>query len=194
MYDSIECKCWLPMSDDPKGYTGSFGFQTKDFDCALDLYIIDKNEKLYIERRETEWIERNPEAKNFLDKAGYAKTKKVWIEPLDLTCTIQFYDYFESDYTDYDYWIEYKAEFVRGKLIDMKLFNFEATSNLKRKKKNEEFQNKMRQHNEFIKTRKYKYLIRPYNKSIKFIFKKLYKILNHASINIWRIENLFLIK
>ncbi len=40
MYDSIECKCFLPMPDEPKGYTGSHGFQTKDFDCSLDIYII----------------------------------------------------------------------------------------------------------------------------------------------------------
>ncbi len=48
MYDSIECKCWLPMPDEPKGYTGSHGFQTKDFDCALDIYIIDENGKMHV--------------------------------------------------------------------------------------------------------------------------------------------------
>ena len=35
MYDSIICKYPLPMPEDPKGYTGSREFQSKDLDCAL---------------------------------------------------------------------------------------------------------------------------------------------------------------
>ena len=66
MYDSIDCQYPLPMPDDPKGYTGSFGFQTQDFECALDIYIIDKDGQLFLEQRETEWVEGDPNGKNFL--------------------------------------------------------------------------------------------------------------------------------
>ena len=48
MFDTILCKVSLPMPDDPKGYSGSSSFQTKDFDCALDNYIIDENNNLLI--------------------------------------------------------------------------------------------------------------------------------------------------
>ena len=70
MYDSINCEYPLPMPEDPKGYTGAFGFQTKDFDCALDIYIINKEGQLLVERRETEWVEGNPSGKTFWEKAG----------------------------------------------------------------------------------------------------------------------------
>ena len=83
MYDSIDCHYSLPMPEDPKGYTGSYGFQTKDFDCGLDLYVIDKDGRLSIERRETEWIEGDPNGKSFLDKMGHVKTIKTWLAQLN---------------------------------------------------------------------------------------------------------------
>ena len=143
MYDSIDCHYSLPMPEDPKGYTGSYGFQTKDFDCGLDLYVIDKDGRLFIERRETEWIEGDTNSKNFLDKLGHIKTVKTWLEALDHTCTIEFHDYITSDNTDYDYWIQYKATFIRGQISDVKLTNFEATSNSKRKILMSNIQNKV---------------------------------------------------
>jgi hypothetical protein len=163
MYDSIDCKYELPMPDDPKGYTGSHGFQTKDFECALDVYIIDKDGQLFIERRETEWVEGNPKAQSLLEKFGYAKTIKTWLEPLNRTCTVQFYDHIDSNKTDYDYWIVYEAFFVNGRINCIELINFEAVENSERKKKDKEFQNKLRRWAEFTKTRRYKYLFNPYN-------------------------------
>jgi hypothetical protein len=182
------------MPDDPKGYTGSFGFQTKDFDCALQIYIIDKDGQLSIERREVEWIEGDEKAKNFLDKVGYPKTTKTWLEPLNYTGVIQFYDYLNSNNTDYDYWIQYEAKFIDGKSENIKLINFEANSNFKRKERDAKFEIELKKQRELCKTFRYKYLIKPYNESIKFLFRKLFKILNHANINIWQIENKFIIK
>ena len=194
MYDNIECKCFLPMPDEPKGYTGSHGFQTKDLDCALDIYIIDKDGQLLLEQRETEWVEGNPSGKNFLEKSGYAKTVKTWLEPLNNTCTVQFYDYFSSNNTDYDYWIVYDAVFINGKVTDIKLNTFEATANSERKQKDIEFQNKLREWDEFRKTRRYKYLLSPYNKILKFIFDKLHKVLSFLSSRVWRVHNFLMIK
>jgi len=194
MYNSVDCQYPLPMPDDPKGYTGSFGFQTKDFECALDIYIIDKDGQLLLEQRETEWVEGNPSGKNFLEKSGYAKTVKTWLEPLNNTCTVQFYDYFSSNNTDYDYWIVYDAVFINGKVTDIKLTTFEATANSERKKKDIEFQNKLREWDEFRKTRRYKYLLSPYNKILKFIFDKLHKVLSFLSSRVWRVHNFLSIK
>ena len=194
MYDSIECKCWLPMPDEPKGYCGSHGFQTKDLDCTLDIYIIDENGQLFIERRETEWIEGDPNGEKFFEKMGYAKTVKTWLEPLNRTCTVQFYDYFSSNNTDYDYWIVYDAVFINGKVNEIKLTTFEATPNSDRKKKDIEFQNKLREWDEFRKTRRYKYLLNPYNKTIKFICNCFYKSLNYLSSKVWLVRNFLMIK
>jgi len=194
MYNSVDCHYPLPMPEDPKGYTGSHGFQTKDFECALDVYIIDKDGQLLLEQRETEWVEGNPSGKNFLEKSGYAKTVKTWLEPLNNTCTVQFYDYFSSNNTDYDYWIVYDAVFINGKVTDIKLNTFEATANSERKQKDIEFQNKLREWDEFRKTRRYKYLLSPYNKILKFIFDKLHKVLSFLSSRVWRVHNFLRIK
>jgi hypothetical protein len=182
------------MPDEPKGYTGSHGFQTKDLDCALDIYIIDKDGQLFLEQRETEWVEGNPNGKNFLEKSGYAKTVKTWLEPLNNTCTVQFYDYFSSNNTDYDYWIVYDAVFINGKMTEIKLTTFEAIANSERKQKDIEFQNKLREWDEFRKTRRYKYLLSPYNKALKFIFDKLHKGLSFLSSRVWRVHNFLMIK
>ena len=194
MYDSIDCQYPLPMPDDPKGYTGSFGFQTKDFDCALDIYIIDKDGQLFLEQREMEWVEGNPNGKGFLEKSGYAKTVKTWLEPLNNTCTVEFYDYSHSNNTDYDYWIMYEAVFVSGKITECKLVTFEATPNAERKKKDIEFNNRLRQWAEFTKTRRYRYLLNPYNKCLKFICDKVYKALCFLSSRVWRVHNFLSIK
>ena len=194
MYDSIECQYKLPMPDDPKGYTGSYGFQTKDFDCALDIYIIDENGQLFLEQRETEWVGGDPNGKSFLEKSGHLRTIKTWLEPLSDTRAVQFYDYIDSNNTDYDYWIMYDAVFTEGKITDVKLTTFEARPNSERKKKDIEFHKKMREWDEFRKTRRYKYLLNPYNKILKFICDNLYNFFYSSSSRVRRIHNFLMIK
>lgn len=189
MYDTIICKYPLPMPDEPKGYSGSHDFQTKDLDLALALYIIDENGQLSIERREGEWVEGNKNSTSLLEKLGYFKTTKKWLEQLNSTITIVFYDYQQSDNTDHDYFIEYEAVFVGGKITSVKLIKFEATDNAERKKKDIEFNEQMKKHHEFIKTWKYKYFVKPYNKTISFIFRKMSKTAYDLSYILNRIEN-----
>ena len=189
MYDSIDCHYSLPMPEDPKGYTGSYGFQTKDFDCGLDLYVIDKDGRLSIERRETEWIEGDPNGKSFLDKMGHVKTIKTWLEALNNTCTIEFHDYITSDNTDYDYWIQYKATFIRGQISDVILTNFEATSNSSRKKSDEEFKIKLGQRRDFVETWRYKYIYHPYNTVLRAVVRRTTTWLGRASSLIFKLES-----
>ena len=189
MYDSIDCQYSLPMPEDPKGYAGSYGLQTKDFECALDIYIIDKDGQLSIECRDTEWVQGNPNGKSFLEKSGYLKTKKTWLEPLKDTCTIQFYDYCHSNNTDYDYWIQYVATFVGGKLTDIKLLNFEATSNTERKKSDKEFFLRLEQRREFTQTWRYKYIYGPYNTVVRAVVRGSTKCLTKLNSLIQKLES-----
>ena len=189
MYNSVDCQYPLPMPEDPKGYTGSHGFQTKDFECALDVYIIDKDGQLFLEQREMEWVHGNPSGKNFLEKSGYAKTVKTWLEPLTNTCTIQFYDFIDSNKTDYDYFITYEAVFINGKMSSVKITNFEANDNSERKRKDIEFNKKLEEHHKFINTWKYKYFAKPYNRTISFVFRKISKISQNLSRLLNKIEN-----
>lgn len=176
MYDSIVCEYPLPMPDDPKGYTGSNDFQTKDFDQSLATYTIDETGQLFIHRFEGEWEPGNKDSDSFIGKLGYFKTTKTWQEQLNTTTTIVFYDYIHSENTDYDYFIEYEAVFVVGKITSVKLTEFTATHNADRKKKDEEYEIRLQENRKFIKTYRYKYFVRPYNKTISFIFRQLGKI------------------
>lgn len=176
MYDTIICEYPLPMPDDPKGYTGSEDFQTKDFDQSLATYTIDVNGQLFILRFEGEWEPGNKDSDSFIGKLGYFKTTKTWQEQLNTTSTIVFYDYIHSENTDYDYFIGYEAVFVVGKITSVKLTEFTATHNAERKKKDEEYEIRLQEHREFIKTYRYKYFVRPYNRTISFIFRQLGKI------------------
>jgi len=193
MYDSIECEYPLPMPEDPKGYTGSYGFQTKDFENSLDIYIIDKDGQLSIERRDTEWVGGNPNGKSFLEKSGYLKTKKTWLETVNRTCTIQFYDYLSSNKTDYDYWIVYNAVFIEGKITDVKLTTFEARPNSERKEKDEAFKMKLNLRHEFVQTWRYKYIYKPYNTIIKAVVRGSTKCLTKLKMLIFKLESKMLI-
>lgn len=188
MYDTIICKYPLPMPDDPKGYTGSDNFQTKDLDLALTTYSINENGQLFIHRFEGEWEPGNKDSDSFIGKLGYYKTIKTWLEESNATITVVFYDYQHSQNTDYDYFIEYETIFVNGKITSAKLIKFEANNNAERKKRDIEFEEKLKRHHEFIKTWKYKYFVKPYNRTISYIFRKSSKAFYNLSYILNRIE------
>ena len=188
MYDTIICEYPLPMPDDPKGYTGSHDFQTKDLDLALSSYDIDENGQLFIHRYEGEWIEGNKNSESLFERMSHFKTTKRWLEELNITTTIVFYDYQHSQNTDYDYFIEYEAVFIDGKMTSIKLIKFEAKDNAERKKMDIEFDGKLKRHHEFINTWKYKYFVKPYNRTISYIFRKSSKAFYNLSYILNRIE------
>ena len=193
MFDTVICKYPLPMPSDPKGYSGSEDFQTKHLDCGLDTYEIAANGQLSVHKREGKYIEGDKEAKGLFDKIGRYEITKTWVEPVYDTLTMEMYDYEQSDKSEYDYFIQYEAVFIDGIVDEIKLIGFEATDNAERKKKDEEFDKKLKEWYEFTKTRKYKYFVGPYNKSIKFIFRKISKILSFLSSKVWILESKFLI-
>jgi hypothetical protein len=194
MYDTIICEYPLPMPNDPKGYSGSKDFQTKDLDSALDLYEIDKNGQLFLQRSEGEWVEGDKNATTFSGKMGYFKTTKRWKEELALTATINFYDYQHSQNTNYDYFIEYKAVFIDGKISSVEIIDFEARDNAERKKKDLEFDKKLKDWYEFTKTRRYKYILRPYASFIRFVFRNIRNFLTFLQSKLYFVEKFFLIK
>ena len=184
LYDTVECKYPLPMPDKPQGYLGSTYFQTKDLDCCLGHYEIQEDGSLWIEKRETEFIKGDEKSKNLLDKIGKIVTKKVWIEPDYFHGTIEMYDYRDYDNNkDFDYFICYEIQFDKGTIKNIRLLNFEAAPNQKRKEKDKIFNEKLRKDYEFRQTKKYKYIYAPYNKAVRYIFRKVYNISN----KIWNI-------
>jgi hypothetical protein len=188
MFDTIVCKYSLPMPEDPKGYMGLPNFQTKDFECGLQEYTIQEDGSLWIEKRKTEYVPGNPNAKSFLDRMGHMKTLESWLEPHKITQTIHMYDYQQNRDGDYDYSIEYQATFVEGTVTNIKLVDFEAIDNKERKQKDKEHFEQMRLRIQFEQKFYYKYFLKYYNKSLSFVCYYIYKMANVVSTNIWDIE------
>lgn len=95
----------IHLPDELKGLND--GWQTKSLNCELDIIIIDNNGDLYIEEK------------------TYTKTKTESYLPienkkLNYSGDIIFYDFIFSDY-----WIEFKATFLNGKLIRIDELNKE---------------------------------------------------------------------
>lgn len=194
MYDTIFCKYPLPMPDDPKGYTSSYDFQTKDLDLALELYSIDENGQLFLHLSEGEWVEGNKDSESLIGRLGYFKTTRKWLEEKIITATVTFYDYQQSNNTDYDYFIEYEAIFVDGKITSVKLIKFEANDNADRKKRDVEFKEQLKEWQDFSQSKRYKYFFKPYSSAIRFICKNIGKILDFSRRNLYKVEKFLLFK
>lgn len=190
MYDSIVCKYPLPMPEDPKGYTGSREFQSKDLDCALSCYEIREDGSIWEEERETEYVPGNDKGKSFWDKIGHLKTIKTWYEPRCLNDFINIYDYQQNNDGNYDYDIEYRIRFENGKIVEVKLVDFEAIDNTNRKKQHEENEQTWRKWIEYKKTYRYKYFMRPYLFVTRKIFYYLHSTLQTLDRWVFKIERI----
>ncbi len=73
-------------------------------------------------------------------------------------------------------------------MTSAQLIKFEANNNAERKKRDIEFEEKLKRHHEFIKTWKYKYFVKPYNKIISYSFSRLSKVSYNLSHFISKIE------
>jgi hypothetical protein len=142
MYDTVFCKKKLPLSKELKKLKDikweELDFQTKDLECTLTDYEITKSGKLRVHKHEREWVD---DENAFLK--GYLKSTKDWWEDEIFTGTIDFYTGLttgpeginvlnahqiseDKEIEGDDWWVEFTAEFVKGKLTELKLLK--ATS------------------------------------------------------------------
>jgi hypothetical protein len=175
MFDTILCKVSLPMPDDPKGYSGSSSFQTKDFDCALDNYIIDENNNLLIVQTELKHIEGDSNDKSFFGRFGRMEKVKEWTEPTNITRCIEMYDYIQSDDTDYDYAISYNVYLSSGHVERITLNRFEAYDNVQRKKDDAEFIERLKKLKKFHDSFLYRYFYTHINSVTRLLCSLIYK-------------------
>lgn len=192
MYDSVEVLRELPMPENPLGYVASQGFQTKDLDNSLSLYQIRENGELYLQKNKTKWIEGDPNSESIMGKMGHAEVIESWWERCWHHGEICIYDYKQTK-GDYDYWIEYKITYSKGELSNVELLKFEATSNERRKKSDEEFYKRLQACAEFRKSIKYRYFFKYTNYCVRAIFRVLKKFISFASSNIHRAEDFLIV-
>jgi len=179
-----------------KFYGVGHTFQTKDFDCAFDFLEVKDDGKLYVEKVEYEFVypDKKHKPKSVFDKLP--KTKKISSEWqfLDITQTIEIYDFVCNNDENYDYWISYVITFVKGEVSETKLLEFKKQPNDERKKTEEKFKSEYARFEKISKTKKYKYFYKPYNKIILKTFKIIRKCLEKIKSFSFYIEEKLKIK
>lgn len=204
LYDTITCKYSLPKPEDLKGYKGSVSFQTKDLGEGLSHYEIREDGSLWVEKAETEYISRDSKTlKDDVDerlkklpdntKLGFSelsglKVLKSWWEFVEVTTTVEMYDYCISDDTDYDYDVTYKLKIIDGIVKELNLHEFKAIPNRERKLRDIKFKREAIARNIFVNKWYYKYILKYYNRLIFFIARSIKKICDKISSSMWTIE------
>ena len=89
---------------------------------------------------------------------------------------------------EYDYWIVYEITFLDGKVTKTNLTKFEARPNVERKKDSEENLKRLKAWLEYTKTKRYRYIHKPYQSVIKFVFKKLIRCLEKTTTLLFKLE------
>ena len=162
MFDYINYEAELPLSKNAQKLFSHIDlnkepFQTKDFDNTMSKYIVNKNGNLYIEIVKGEYVE-NPKPK------GY----KGWWSPLQFneikrynkkfnhTGNVVFYNQVH-DKKGNEYWLEFNATFIKGKVTEIKQFKFELSQTAEEIEEND---------------RKFKEMLDEYTKSPYTKFKK----------------------
>ena len=133
MFDTLKCEYALPITDEienklPNQNWSEIEFQTKNFSCALDNYLIEEDGEIYVEK-----IDR------YLNENGEVQEKNFTVEKLDWTGEVEFYYNFFGD--DQDYWIEFKALVWKGEIKEIELLKFKPLDNANRIQIQQHFRN-----------------------------------------------------
>lgn len=192
LYSTIICKYKLPMPEDPKGFTGSKDFQTKDLDQDMEVYEIDQDGLVFKKCYEYKTVPGNPKGKSLFDRLDSFEAVKEWAEPLKRTFSINIYDYVRSK-TEYDYTIEYSLEFIDGKLSKSSIVSFEASLNNDRKAREVQWKKETEIRLIFCKTKRYRFLYKPWNQVCRGLFKVLHKASSKISNILWKIEHFLIV-
>lgn len=130
------------------------GFQTKDLENILSTYIINKNGSLVIRIIKGDHVER-PKPKGhkgfwfpyeFVEKSR--STKKI-----NHTGAVYFY-HIVKDKKGNEWWVEFVSTFLKGKMLEVKLFKIELFNTFEEiEKKNQEIKTMMENDAKLFSTR-----------------------------------------
>ena len=131
MFDDIKCKRELPLNDELKSLPIKWedvGFQTKDLENCLLHYTISEDGKLLEHIEEREYVhyteeEKKQKGRNRWDLYKDVKITNEYDKEIHHHGIINFYT--NVDYTDEEeYWVEFNAFFIYGKLDRIELFDY----------------------------------------------------------------------
>ena len=110
-------------------------FQSKDLECALDLYFM-QNGRLFVEKyKETKWIEGDKKAKSVFARLGHMERNDPYQEDTHFHGKVNFYNYIMDAAGKYDCMIEFCATYNKGQLENIELVEFEKKDNSERKQR-----------------------------------------------------------
>lgn len=191
MFDYIKCNYKLPLPQEPLEYKllRDQLFQTKSLDNCLNTYMIDEKGLLWKECSEIKIIRGDENSDSFFGRIDRVETVKSWYEPEHITDTIEFYDYYQNDDNEYDYNITYKAVFIQGEIHSIEIVEFSSYCNKERKRLQAIHFEEMKVHAKFVKTKRYKYIYRPYIKSVRYVFRNTIKLIDTIKSILYKLEN-----
>jgi len=132
MFDDITCKKELPLNEELKTLPIKWeevGFQTKDLENCLLHYTISEDGRLLDHIMEREYVyyteeEKKQKGRNRWDLYKDVKITNEYDKEIHHHGIINFYT--NVDYTDEEeYWVEFNAYFIYGKLDRIELFKCE---------------------------------------------------------------------
>jgi hypothetical protein len=148
LFDTVLCERKLPLTKEikkafPNRDWSKADFQTKDLDNTLSTYYIKKNGYLYTEQVEGENVRVMTEAEEKkIKKQGkfcwpykFVEKSRTSVKE-EITNTVNFYSY-DDDEANNTWDIEFDAEFVKGKLISLKLVKAEIVHTAEQNAENE---------------------------------------------------------
>jgi hypothetical protein len=130
MYDTIKIKKALPLPEEVKHLNLNWleiEYQTKNFDNCLSEFVLTENGELFEILVEREYVEWSNEEKKTAPKFSFFKDiieKKREEKKLNYHGVVRFYCYERFD-EENDFFIDYDAFFIYGKLDKIEIAKFE---------------------------------------------------------------------
>lgn len=160
MFDNIIIKQNLPLPEELKKLSTdwkNYSFQTKDLDnCLLDFWISEEGE-LFEHVVERDYIPYSEEERKDKKISPWNMWKEViekntYDKKINHHGVLKFYTYDEYD-KETDYWVEFNAYFVYGKLDKFELleFSLDKERKIQNKKWEEEYKRKLKHPITYIK-------------------------------------------
>jgi hypothetical protein len=133
MFDSIKIKRKLPLSKELKDLNINWdkvSFQTKALENYMGHYFIDKRGYLFEEVVEGDWIPVPEDQRDVPWHVADFEEKKRYNKKIDFHGVLKFYAYEELNDKE-DFWVDFAAYFIYGKLDKIELLEFKRTESNK---------------------------------------------------------------
>jgi hypothetical protein len=154
MFDQIKCVYPLPLPEHQGELAGrnwrENEFQTKDFDCLMDHYCIREDGTLWQQSYAWKTNRSGPPSR------APADCHRL----IEYTGTVHFHDWINGNHADY--WVEFAAVFVSGKLTELEIQHWEERDNRDRLAQQAKWNAKNLKRERFLATWIGRYLYPPY--------------------------------